>query len=208
MPTCPHYLNIEQLNNVGKHNLLILLQSMVIIIHNDYALTPSGRAQVKVAVEKLSGITKIYSSPIRRARESAEMAADASGIAHSNIIYDPRLRELDFGIFQGKPFTEFVEYRNQYMHTLAGTFPEGESYLDAKRRFGSWLYETDTQLLNEKVLVATHGIGIESLVAAAKGLSNADSLAYVRNHIFEYAHMETFKFVPLQVNKDFELVTI
>src|SRR6185436_5857285 len=33
---------------------------------DNYALTPTGKEQVKTTVGKLSGITKIYASPIRR----------------------------------------------------------------------------------------------------------------------------------------------
>src|SRR6185503_14171066 len=146
---------------------------------DNYALTPTGKEQVKTTVGKLSGITKIYASPIRRARESAEIAADILGMPRASIVYDSRLRELDFGVFNGKPFAEFVEYRNEHMHSLSDRFHEGESYLDAKRRFGIWLYETDAKLSNENVLIVTHGIGVESLVSAAKGMSNEETLAYV-----------------------------
>jgi probable phosphoglycerate mutase len=171
---------------------------------DDYALTAEGREQVKAVAQKLSGITTIYASPIRRARESAEIAAGVLGIPAANIIIDKRLRELNFGAFQGKGIGEFIQYRNENMHTLADRFPEGESYLDAKRRFGAWLYETDLKHENEKILIVTHGIGIESLVAVAGGMTNDDTLDYVRNHTFSYAHLTDFTFSPRQVNEDFE----
>jgi broad specificity phosphatase PhoE len=175
---------------------------------DNYALTDAGKEQVKASVEKLSGITKIYASPIRRARESAEVAADVLGIPRASIVYDTRLREFDFGVFTGKTLAEFAAYRNENIHVLSDAYPEGESYLDAKRRFGKWLYEIDTKLSNEKVLIATHGIGVESLTAAAKGLSNTDTLAYVRHHTFTYAHLANLEFIPLNVNEDFERVTM
>lgn len=171
---------------------------------DNYALTPAGREQVAAAVGTLSGITKIYASPICRARESAEIAADMLGRSRGDIVFDPRLREIDFGEFQGRPATEFIEYRDKYMHTLADAFPGGESYLDAKRRFGAWLYETDALLTGETVLVVTHGIGIESLEAVASGMNNTQALAYVRNHTFAYAHLSAFTFTPREVNGDFE----
>jgi broad specificity phosphatase PhoE len=171
-----------------------------------YPLTPLGRAQVQSAVEKLSGITKIYASPICRARESAELAADALGVDRATIEYDKRLRELNFGIFQGKSISEFIAYRDEHVHSLADAFPEGESYLDAKRRFGAWLYETDAKLFHEKVLVVTHGIGVESLIAVAQGLTNAETLKYVRNHKFSYAHLAEFAFLRHVVNEDFEVI--
>jgi broad specificity phosphatase PhoE len=175
---------------------------------DNYALTSAGKAQVEATVGKLSGITKIFASPIRRAKESAEVAADVLGIPRSDIQYDERLRELDFGVFHGKPAPEFLQYRNERIHSLSDAFPDGESYLDAKRRFGSWLYETDAKLSNENVLVVTHGIGIESLTAVAGGVSNTEALAFVRDHFFDYAHLISFKFVPLHVNEDFELIKV
>ncbi len=173
---------------------------------DDHALTANGRAQVEAAAQKLSGITKIYSSPIRRARESAAIAAHALGIPESEIMIDLRLGELDFGIFQGKPVGEFIAYRNENLHSLSDAFPEGESYLDAKRRFGAWLCETNAMLSNENVLVVTHGIGVESLMAVAKGMTNEETFAYVRDHVFEYACVKSFTFDPIRMNKDFERV--
>lgn len=173
---------------------------------DNHALTEAGRGQVEAAVTKLHDITKIYSSPLRRTRETASIAARAFGYPESEIAYDPRLRELNFGIFEGKGFMEFVTYRNEKMHSLSDPFPEGESYLDAKRRFGSWLYETDAMLSNENVLVVTHGIGIESLISVAEGMTNEESFAFIRKHVFEYACLRSFAFVPYPVNADYERV--
>jgi broad specificity phosphatase PhoE len=171
---------------------------------DNYALTTAGREQVKASAQKISGITKIFASPVRRAKESAEIAADTLGIPRADIVFDPRLREFDFGDFHGKPIKEFVEFRNEKINDLSVAYPGGESYLDAKRRFGAWLHETDAKLSNETVLIVTHGIGIESLVSVAEGMTNDETLAYVRNHTFTYAYMTSFKFVPREVNKDFE----
>jgi broad specificity phosphatase PhoE len=170
---------------------------------DNYALTPAGKEQVKAAAQNLSGITKIYCSPIRRARESAEIAASVLNIPATDIEVDKRLRELNFGIFQGKPIGEFIKYRDEHIHSYDDVFPEGESYLDARRRFGDWLYETDAKLSHENVLIVTHGIGIESLVSVAKGMSNDEALAFVRNHTFTYAYMTSFTFTPTKVDKDF-----
>ena len=187
----------------AEHNVLGIVYGKN---DDNYALTPAGEEQVRSVVKKLPRITKIYASPIRRARESAEIAGDVLGISRDSIQYDKRLRELNFGEFQGKNIGEFIAYRNEHVHMLSDAFPGGESYLDAKRRFGSWLYETDKTLSNESVLVVTHGIGIESLVAVAQGMTNAEALVYIRDHRFEYAHLTDFTFTPQQVNADFERV--
>ena len=174
---------------------------------DNFALTPNGKDQVKAAAQTLSGITKIYASPVRRARESSEIAAEVLGIPKDAIVFDDRLREFDFGAYSGRSAIDFTTYRRDNIKTLGDRFPEGESYLDAKKRFGAWLYATDAILKQENVLIVSHGIGVESLECVVKGLSNAECLDYIRNHLYGYAHLVKLDFAALPVNGDFERTT-
>ena len=63
-------------------------------------LSPLGlkHAQALVAALGQLKIDAIYSSPLTRARETAQPLADALGLP---VAYDDRLKEIDIGVFQG-----------------------------------------------------------------------------------------------------------
>ncbi|MDP9188279.1 MAG: histidine phosphatase family protein [Actinomycetota bacterium] len=63
-------------------------------------LTAEGRAQAERAADSLreSGLDAIRSSPLSRARETAEAVARAVGLP---VLVDERLREIDYGPVEG-----------------------------------------------------------------------------------------------------------
>lgn len=67
-------------------------------------LNELGIEQAYTAKEKLSNIAYdcIYSSPLERARETAEIC----NYLNKEIIYDSRLEEINFGAFEGLTFKE------------------------------------------------------------------------------------------------------
>lgn len=75
----------------------------------DPSLTELGREQLFATLEKLKnlGITydNIYSSDLKRAKESAEII----NYLDKKIIFDKRLQEIDFGIFEGLNYEEILE---------------------------------------------------------------------------------------------------
>lgn len=76
-------------------------------INRPAPLTQIGRKQARMAargiLDKNIKIDEIVSSPLERARETAEIIADILGIAHSGIAFDVRLIEYDVGKLAGKP---------------------------------------------------------------------------------------------------------
>ncbi len=173
-------------------------------------LTEKGRQQAEVGATSLEGkgVSKIYASPLLRARETAEIVAKKLGFDSETINYDERLRELNFGtFFAGKKgvYAEFLAYRNQLAYETP--FPGGESYLAAKRRFGSFLYEMEQSFKNETILIVTHGIAFESLLPVLAGADVTASKKIVDTIVATAAHAEPreFDFVPLPHNEDYEL---
>ncbi len=170
-------------------------------------LTDTGRAQVEGRAKELkdSGITKIYASPLLRTRETAEIIADAAGLSKDEIVYDERLRELNFGEQNGKSHTEFLAYRakHDYDHPLPG----GESYLDAKKRFGDFLYEIEEKEKNQHILIVTHGIGFESFSAVVAGANNAESKKIGDTSIVSVkpGDVQKLDFIPLPHNTNYEI---
>lgn len=70
----------------------------------DIGLTEKGVAQAKKIFTALEGvhIDAVYSSPLLRARKTAEIAS-----ANHAVITDQRLIEADFGLWEGKTKEEF-----------------------------------------------------------------------------------------------------
>lgn len=66
----------------------------------DVALTDTGREQARRAAAALAnaGIDAIHTSPLMRARDTAQAIADATG---APLIVDERLTEIDYGLFEG-----------------------------------------------------------------------------------------------------------
>jgi isoleucyl-tRNA synthetase len=173
------------------------------IIH----LTEKGRSEVEETSTKIKKIDAIYTSPFTRTKETAEIIANKLGFDKTKIKEDSRLRELDFGDFNNKPYEEYLEYEKKYIFSYDTKFPNGESYNDAKKRFGEFLYEIDSNHHNEVILVTTHGMGLESVLAIIEGanLERSKEIIESPNPAFEIAGIVEFNFVPLPHNESYEL---
>ncbi len=174
---------------------------------NEHAwpLTDTGREQAKKAAEGLKSerITKIFASPFERTRETARAAAGELGISAADIVYDDRLRELDFGSLHGTSYDEFLELKKTL--TCTDVIGGGESYQDAYRRFAEFLYEIEKEHADEGILIVTHGIGVESCVAALAGTRFTGALCDMPHALPAYAEALPLPFVPLPHNESYEL---
>lgn len=74
----------------------------------DIPLTDTGREQARQAGTQLAklGITRIVSSPLVRAYETAEIIAEQLGFHPESILVDERLHERDFGALEGTVWSE------------------------------------------------------------------------------------------------------
>jgi broad specificity phosphatase PhoE len=78
-------------------------QANLDVIHagmSDVPLLPEGREQARQLAERVSalGVETVWTSPIRRARETAEIVARHGGLP---LFEDPNLREMDVGDWEG-----------------------------------------------------------------------------------------------------------
>ncbi|WP_433362564.1 bifunctional RNase H/acid phosphatase [Streptosporangium sp. CA-115845] len=105
----------------------------------DPELTPNGIAQGEAAAARLAGesygIQVIVSSPLRRARATAEIVAARTGL---EVVVEEGLRETDFGDWEGHTFTEIqCRWPDELAAWLADPSaapPGGESFGEAARR--------------------------------------------------------------------------
>ncbi|MBS3051475.1 MAG: histidine phosphatase family protein [Candidatus Aenigmarchaeota archaeon] len=125
--------------------------------YTDISLSAQGRHRAEEAAKKLSGegINAIAASPLMRARETAEIIASFIRVP---VREDDRLREVNFGMFEGLSKTEASEKfpeefalreKDKWNHA-----PEnGESYREAGMRVEYFMKALDSR---KKTLVITH----------------------------------------------------
>jgi 2,3-bisphosphoglycerate-dependent phosphoglycerate mutase len=148
----------------------------------DIPLNDLGREQAGQTAAALAAhpIARIVSSDLVRASATAEPLADILGLA---VETDPRLRELSFGIFEGRSIAECArEHPEIVAEWRRGTFdyapPGGETRRSLMERTGAVLRE----LLDgphDHVAVVAHG----GTLSALHTHIIEDGLAQPREHI-------------------------
>ncbi len=99
--------------------------------HSDVPLSELGRRQSAAVADAMADVPAdaLFVSPLRRALETAQPLAERTGLSIST---DPRLMEIDAGVFQNRLRTELPElYPEEYARWLSGdpdfAIPGGES---------------------------------------------------------------------------------
>ena len=120
----------------------------------DVPLTEKGVEQARLLAHSAmgKGIEVILSSPLLRARQTAQAVSEAIGVP---IELDERLIELDFGSFEGGPRSdpEFQYIRAQF----PTRYPGGESAFQLCHRVYSCLEDVKRKYAGKTVLLVCHG---------------------------------------------------
>ena len=172
-------------------------------------LTKKGEKEAMETAKKILSkkITRIYSSPFLRTSETAEIVANEICLSKDKIIYDERIREFGFGNLSEKPGKEYLDYIESKNWDYDARVSGGESFQDAKNRFGEFLYEIDKKNQNEVILIITHGIMLEVAQAVIEGADKKRSLEIFnsqKNNRPASLHLE-HEFIPIPHNENYEL---
>ena len=127
-------------------------------------LTEKGKTQSKRNASKIAKVLdlkmpfKVFSSPLGRAKESSYLICDELGFDKSRVIFDERLSEFNYGIFEGKTKDECQELYPQVLaqreaNKWSYQIENGESYLLVTERLKSWLQSISSE---EVVLMVAH----------------------------------------------------
>jgi broad specificity phosphatase PhoE len=131
----------------------------------DVELSDTGRHQAEALGRWLARLpdderpTAVLSSPFTRARSTAELAARPLGLP---VRTDERLRERDFGAFDGMTGTGIREQfpdearRRQMLGKFYYRPPSGESWADVALRIRSLLATEALKHEDERLLVVAH----------------------------------------------------
>ena len=138
------------------------------------SLTENGVKQAEKIAEFLKplNISAIYSSPIERAKNTAEIVAKHNSL--ENII-DDRLIELDMGKFTGVPYDEiFSKHGNVFLKFYEGKAEIAhngvETFLEVKKRILNMVDFVLKKHQDEKVVLVTHMDPIKAILSTVMDL--------------------------------------
>ncbi len=138
-------------------------------------LTDKGITQAQQTAELLEhmNISAIYSSPIQRAKHTAEIVGKHNSI---DVEIDDRLIELDMGKFTGVPYDEiFSSHGNVFMKFYNGELEIAhngvETFADVKKRVLSIVDEIIEKHSDENVVLVTHMDPIKAMLSTVIDLS-------------------------------------
>lgn len=137
----------------------------------DIGLTDSARAEIAAAVASPPSMTRIISSPARRALTLANALSEASG---APVIADERLWEMNFGAWEGQLWSDIDRAESDPWAENPWDLspPDGESYSMVHSRMGAVLLEAEPG----DVFVA-HAGPIRAARMILQGISFAEAFA-------------------------------
>jgi broad specificity phosphatase PhoE/ribonuclease HI len=137
----------------------------------DVPLTAAGRQQAAAAAARLrarGGVDVIVTSPLRRARRTAEAVAEASG---APLVVDDDLVETDFGEWEGLSFAEASEkspdVMNAWLTSADASPPGGESFAAVAKRVLRSLDRLLAEHPERTLVVVSHVTPIKTLLCRA-----------------------------------------
>ena len=140
--------------------------------HADRPLTALGLRQAADLAEALAAVTldAVYSSDLRRARETAEAVAEPRGLA---VVVFPELREVDVGSWSGLTRAEAKErFPREFRRWADGGhgWVDGETYERMAERVVEAVLRIAAGHDGGTLLVVAHGGPIRALHAVALGV--------------------------------------
>ena len=123
----------------------------------DPSLTSEGRQEAELLARKLASndIPRIFSSPLARTRETAEIIAT---ILNLEVTEDSRLRErTNWGDIEGQSFDEFMAQWERCNREPDYRPSVGDSGIEADRHIEDFVSDCYLQSSKDTVIGVTHG---------------------------------------------------
>lgn len=157
----------------------------------DISLTDLGFHQASLVNSQLKGIEfdAVYSSPLKRARLTAELATA------KEVLTDSRLIEMDFGLWEGKTKEQFIPENEQLWNNwltnpaLTQAGDTGENANQVIQRMDDFFHEMILRHPSGKIVVVAHN-GVNRLYLAHKlgmPLANYRRLAIENSCLCEFS---------------------
>ena len=139
--------------------------------HLNPSLIQTGINQLKNTKKKLEKMKEkidiIFSSDLKRCRESLELLEIDKDIKQH---FSENLREMNFGILEGKTYKEIEEQFPHYVNEMKNNWRNfkaegGESLSDLQKRSVAKITKIKNEYKNKKILVVAHAGVIQSLIS-------------------------------------------
>lgn len=140
-------------------------------------LTELGKKQAEALRDRINGmdIDVIYSSPIGRALETAEIIRGDKSI---DIITNEGIKEVNFGIWEGMTTKEIEEHK-EYGPELYNLFNNpkeykpfgGETLKDVRKRCEKAILDIIEENKGKNILIVTHGMTIKLMMLLFENVS-------------------------------------
>ena len=138
-------------------------------------LTNAGIKQAKNTAQLLEHmhISAIYSSPIQRAKHTAEIVGNQNSL---DVITDDRLIELDMGKFTGLPYDEIINsHGNVFMKFYNGELEIAhngvETFSEVKKRVLGIVEHVIEKHRDENIVLVTHMDPIKAMLSTIIDIS-------------------------------------
>jgi phosphoserine phosphatase len=151
----------------------------------DVPLSDVGIRQANSLAERLDGesIDVVYSSDLQRAWQTARIITQNFG---QNVIPEPRMREMGFGILEGLTFDEAKSRHapivNAWLENYNQPPPGGEDMDVFNSRVSDFLDDMQTKHSQHSVLLVAHGGPLSELVRIVLGLSHTRRWAFLMDN--------------------------
>lgn len=139
--------------------------------HLDVALNDTGLWQAQQAARDLldTVITRIYSSDLRRAMQTAQAIAQ---VTSAQVVAERRLRERSFGEYEGRTFTEVEQDAPEHARRWRQRDPDyapagGENLRALRERIASAVGELAARHAGEQIVLVSHGGVMDTLYRLA-----------------------------------------
>ncbi len=153
----------------------------------DVPLNDKGRRQAYELVAGFggSGFSKIYSSPLIRSRETAEIIARSLRLAPPE--FHDGLKERNFGVIQGIPKAELAELNPVLLQQIlkrnpAADFEQGESMDEFADRVLDAIAAIARPNAGKRILAITHGWTMDVITRHIAGLPRSAMLNMKRRN--------------------------
>ena len=155
--------------------------------HTDLPLSPAGLAASRALGATAHNIARatLVTSPLLRARATAEFVAAGMRVASDEIAVEPRLRELYFGEWEGRRWDDIQREDTARCGAFMAAWteirtPGGESYPDLLARVESWVSSLDAP--NGNLVVVAHAGSIRALLSHWLGLPVRTTFQFRLDH--------------------------
>ena len=129
--------------------------------HTDVPLNARGREQARALAEDVADVrlAAVYASDLSRARETAAAVATAQAL---EVVVDPRLREKNFGSWEGLTDVEIAE---RFPDAVRGGWGDGEATEDVAARVIEAVEVICARHRDTAVLVVSHGGPLRAILS-------------------------------------------